>query len=95
LALFSIRSFRSAADWVSCGKARLNAPRQMRSASRSRNPTITLIYNASRYGTQVIEQLGCEVLNLPGNDVSTWLDGPKARASRANARLKSIGVPVP
>jgi hypothetical protein len=35
------------------------------------------------------------VLNLPGNDVSTYLDGLKARAGRANARLKSIGVPVP
>jgi 2-keto-3-deoxy-L-rhamnonate aldolase RhmA len=40
-------------------------------------------------------QLGCKVLNLPGTDVSTYLDGLKARASRANARLKSIGVPVP
>jgi 2-keto-3-deoxy-L-rhamnonate aldolase RhmA len=40
-------------------------------------------------------RLGCKVLNLPGNDVSTWLDGLKARASRANARLKAIGVPVP
>jgi hypothetical protein len=35
------------------------------------------------------------VLNLPGTDVSTYLDGLKARASRAHARLKSIGVPVP
>jgi hypothetical protein len=34
------------------------------------------------------------VLNLPGNDVSTWLDGLKARAGRAHGRLKSIGVPV-
>jgi 2-keto-3-deoxy-L-rhamnonate aldolase RhmA len=25
-------------------------------------------------------QLGCKVLNLPGNDVSTYLDGMKARA---------------
>ena len=39
-------------------------------------------------------KLGCQVLNLPGTDVSTYLDGLKARASRANARLKSIGVPV-
>ena len=39
-------------------------------------------------------RLGCKVLNLPGNDVSTYLDGLKARATRANARLKSIGVPV-
>ena len=39
-------------------------------------------------------QLGCKVLNLPGTDVSTYLDGLKARAGRANARLKSIGVPV-
>jgi hypothetical protein len=35
------------------------------------------------------------VLNLPGNDVSTWLDGLQARAGRAHARLKAIGVPVP
>ena len=40
-------------------------------------------------------QWGCKVLNLPGNDVSTYLDGLKARASRAHARLKSIGVPTP
>jgi 2-keto-3-deoxy-L-rhamnonate aldolase RhmA len=40
-------------------------------------------------------QLGCRVLNLPGNDVSTYLDGMKARAARAHARLKSIGVPTP
>jgi 4-hydroxy-2-oxoheptanedioate aldolase len=37
-------------------------------------------------------RLGCKVLNLPGTDVSTYLDGLKARASRAHARLKSIGV---
>jgi len=36
-------------------------------------------------------QLGCKVLYLPGNDVSTYLDGMKARAGRAHARLKSIG----
>ena len=40
-------------------------------------------------------QLGCKVLNLPGNDVSTYLDGMKARAARAHARLKSIGAPTP
>ena len=40
-------------------------------------------------------RLGCKVLNLPGNDVSTYLDGMKARAGRAHARLKSIGVPTP
>jgi hypothetical protein len=34
------------------------------------------------------------VLNLPGTDVSTYLDGLKPRAGRAHARLKSIGVPV-
>lgn len=39
-------------------------------------------------------RLGCKVLNLPGTDVSTYLDGLKARAARAHARLKSIGVPV-
>ena len=39
-------------------------------------------------------RLGCKVLNLPGNDVSTYLDGLKARAGRAHARLKSIGVPM-
>jgi len=40
-------------------------------------------------------RLGCKVLNLPGNDISTYLDGLKARAARAHARLKSIGVPTP
>jgi 2-keto-3-deoxy-L-rhamnonate aldolase RhmA len=40
-------------------------------------------------------QLGCRVLNLPGNDVSTYLDGMKARAGRAHEQLKSIGVPTP
>jgi hypothetical protein len=40
-------------------------------------------------------RLGCKVLNRPGNDVGTYLDGLKARAGRAQARLKSIGVPVP
>jgi 2-keto-3-deoxy-L-rhamnonate aldolase RhmA len=40
-------------------------------------------------------RLGCRVLNLPGNDISTYLDGLKARAARARARLKSIGVPTP
>jgi hypothetical protein len=58
---------------MSCGKARLNAPRQMRSVTRSRNPTIMSSHNVSRYGTQVIEQLACKVLNLPGTDVSTYL----------------------
>jgi len=40
-------------------------------------------------------RLGCKVLNLPGNDVSTYLNGLTARAGRAHARLKSIGVPMP
>ena len=40
-------------------------------------------------------RLGCKVLNLPGTDVSIYLDGLKARAGRAHARLKSIEVPVP
>jgi len=40
-------------------------------------------------------KLGCKVLNLPGTDTSTYLDGLKARAERAHARLKSIGVPTP
>ncbi len=39
-------------------------------------------------------QLGCKVLNLPGTDLSTYHDGLKARADRARARLKSIGVPA-
>jgi hypothetical protein len=34
-------------------------------------------------------------LNLPGTDTSTYLEGLKARAGRAHARLKSIGVPMP
>jgi hypothetical protein len=38
---------------------------------------------------------GCQVLNLPGSDVSTYLTGLKARADRAHTRLKAIGVPVP
>ena len=40
-------------------------------------------------------QFGCKVLNLPGTDLSTYHDGLKARAGRAHARLKSIGVRVP
>lgn len=40
-------------------------------------------------------KLGCKVLNLPGTDISTYRDGLKARADRAHARLKSIGVPTP
>lgn len=40
-------------------------------------------------------QLGCKVLNLPGTDLSTYHDGLKARAERARARLKAIGVPTP
>jgi 2-keto-3-deoxy-L-rhamnonate aldolase RhmA len=39
-------------------------------------------------------KLGCKVLNLPGTDTSTYHDGLKARAARANARLKAIGVPT-
>ena len=40
-------------------------------------------------------QLGCKVLNLPGTDLSTYHDGLKARASRAHAQLKALGVTVP
>jgi 2-keto-3-deoxy-L-rhamnonate aldolase RhmA len=40
-------------------------------------------------------KLGCKVLNLPGTDTSTYRDGLKARADRAHARLKSIGVRTP
>lgn len=36
--------------------------------------------------------LGCQVLNLPGNDISTYLDGLKTRAERARARLRGIGA---
>src|SRR6201990_3484910 len=39
-------------------------------------------------------RLGCKGLNLAGHDVSTYLHGSKERASRAHARLKSIGVPI-
>jgi 2-keto-3-deoxy-L-rhamnonate aldolase RhmA len=39
--------------------------------------------------------LGCQVLNLPGTDTSTYLEGLKARASRAHARLQALGVPTP
>jgi 2-keto-3-deoxy-L-rhamnonate aldolase RhmA len=38
-------------------------------------------------------KMGCKVLNLPGTDTSTYHDGLKARAERARARLKTIGVP--
>ncbi len=38
-------------------------------------------------------RMGFKVLNLPGNDVSTYLEGLKARATRAHSRLKTIGVP--
>jgi 2-keto-3-deoxy-L-rhamnonate aldolase RhmA len=34
---------------------------------------------------------GCKVLNLPGNDVSTYLEGLKARAARARSVLKGRG----
>ena len=40
-------------------------------------------------------KLGCQVLNLPGTDTSTYQEGLKARAARAHARLKAIGVPTP
>jgi 2-keto-3-deoxy-L-rhamnonate aldolase RhmA len=40
-------------------------------------------------------KLGCRVLNLPGTDTSTYHDGLKARAGRAHARLKAIGVRTP
>ena len=88
---------------MSCGKARLNVPRQIRSVTRSRNPTTMLSYNASRYGTQVVERLGCEALNLPGTDVSTWLDGLKPPAARMRGsnpsvfrrREKRVGQGVP
>jgi hypothetical protein len=40
-------------------------------------------------------QLGCKLLNPPGNDVSTYLDGLKAPPSRAHAPLRSLGVPTP
>jgi 2-keto-3-deoxy-L-rhamnonate aldolase RhmA len=39
-------------------------------------------------------KLGCQVLNLPGTDTSTYLDGLKARAGRARSRLEAIGVPA-
>ena len=40
-------------------------------------------------------KLGCKVLNLPGTDTSTYHDGLTARAGRAHARLKAIGVRIP
>src|SRR5215469_13909286 len=60
-------------------------------------PTGKLARRSAETEAQIKEywQLGCKVLNLPGNDVSTYLDGMKARAARAHARLKSIGVPTP
>jgi 2-keto-3-deoxy-L-rhamnonate aldolase RhmA len=44
--------------------------------------------------TEEYWRLGCKVLNLPGNDVSTRLDGLKARGRPGACGLKSIGVPV-
>jgi 2-keto-3-deoxy-L-rhamnonate aldolase RhmA len=60
------------------------------------NPHGKLARGSAETEAQIEEywQLGCKVLNLPGNEVSTWLDGRKARAGRAHARLKSIWVPV-
>ena len=49
---------------------------------------------ASRGVPRIIEASGRKVLNLPGTDTSTYLEGLKARAARAHARLKSIGVPT-
>jgi hypothetical protein len=54
-----------------------------------------MIHSGPDAQIEVYWQLGCKVLNLPGNDVSTYLDGMKARAGRAHARSKSIGVPTP
>jgi len=39
--------------------------------------------------------LSCRSATLPGHDVTTHLDGLKARASCSHARLKSIDVPTP
>jgi len=56
---------------------------------------------ATRGVPRIIESSGFDycmidkVLNLPGTDTSTYHDGLKARAGRAHARLKSIGVPTP
>src|SRR5271170_11819 len=52
---------------MSCGKVRLNVPRQMRSVSRSRNPTIMWGHNAPRYGTLPAER------GHPGSRVSHLL----------------------
>ena len=45
---------------------------------------------ATRTEAQIEEywQLGCQVLNLLGTDTSTYLEGLKARAGRAHARLQ-------
>jgi 4-hydroxy-2-oxoheptanedioate aldolase len=44
--------------------------------------------------TEEYWQLGCNVLNLPGTDVSTYLDWLKAWAGRPQARPKAIGMAV-
>lgn len=40
-------------------------------------------------------KLGCRAFMLPGTDITTYRDALKARADRAHARLKAIGVPAP
>ena len=69
----------------------------VRRIAAARNAHGKLARGSAETEAQIEEywQLGCKVLNLPGNDVSTYLDGMKARAGRAHARLKSIGVPTP
>jgi hypothetical protein len=49
-----------------------------------------LATGSAETGAQIEEywQLGCKVLNLPGNDVSASLDGMKARAGREHARVE-------
>src|SRR5262249_47449598 len=39
-------------------------------------------------------EFGCRAYSLPGTDISTYRDGLKARADRAHAALRSIGVPA-
>ena len=66
----------------------------VRRIARPATPTGNLPEGRTEAQIEDYWRLGCKVLKLPGNDVSTYLDRLNARASRAHARLKSIGLPT-
>ncbi len=68
-----------------------------RRIAKARNTHGQLALGSAGTEAQIEEywRLRCKVLNQPGADVSTYLDGLNARVSRAHARLKSIGIPTP